>query len=243
MAEIMVNILILAADSNSDQKDSNYPTFLSEIKGKTLLEHWADQANSIGGKIILAVSEEESKKWHLRETMKQLELPLRLFELKRPTQGATCTALLALAEVNGNLPLLILNGNEFLDVEFIQILEDFKAKSADAGLVFFDSLHPRYSYAKLNEKGFVEETAEKIPISRNATAGFYWYRESNHFFEGAERQLLKRLDSDGKYFICPIFNELILLGKKVASFEISNSRFIPMKSDRQIQQALKLKRG
>lgn len=234
----MIKILILAADSTSDQKDANYPTFLSEIQGKTILERWAEQANSLDGEIILAVGESESKKWHLQESVSQSKAPIKLFELKNSTQGATCTALLALAEVPRNSQILIINGNEFLDIDFLSVLSEFQAKNADAGLVFFDSIHPRYSYAKLDEFGFVEETAEKIAISRNATVGFYWYKELGQFFSAAERQLLKRLDSEGKYFICPIFNELILLGKRVSSFEISNDQFIPMKSDRQIQQAI-----
>jgi hypothetical protein len=40
----------------------------------------------------------------------------------------------------------------------------------------FKSTHPKWSFARLDQDGLVEEVAEKKPISDNATVGIYYYK-------------------------------------------------------------------
>lgn len=232
----MTNLLVLAAESSSDPKDGDYPVFLNDFFGMSLLEQWLLEARKLHGKLLLAVDEVDSKKWHLKEAIMQAQPNAELFNLTGKTSGATSTALLALADSGFDFesPLLVLNGNEKLDFDFSKVIQYFLESDSDAGLVYFDSIHPRYSYARIDEQGNVQETAEKVPISRNATAGFYWFRTIEIFRFAAESQLLKRNQSFGKFYICPLMNEIILTGGKVSSYKINSSQFVPMKSERQI---------
>ncbi len=43
-------------------------------------------------------------------------------------------------------------------------------------MVTFESLHPRWSFVRRGGNGLVSEAAEKRVISRDAIAGFYYYR-------------------------------------------------------------------
>ena len=55
--------------------------------------------------------------------------------------------------------------------------------------------------------------AEKQPISRNATAGLYYFRRGVDFVRGAERMLFKNASFSGEFYVAPVYNELILAGK------------------------------
>ena len=48
----------------------------------------------------------------------------------------------------------------------------------DGGIVTFESSHPKWSFAKLGDNGFVEKVAEKDPISNNATVGLYYWKKA-----------------------------------------------------------------
>ena len=65
-------------------------------------------------------------------------------------------------------------------------------------MVTFRSLHPRYSYMLVDDNGLIVEAAEKRPISRHATAGFYWYRRGADFVQSAQDMIRKDAHVDEK---------------------------------------------
>ena len=83
----------------------------------------------------------------------------------------------------------------------------------------FPNTHPRWSYARL-EDDLVVAVAEKQPISRHATAGLYYFRRGVDFVRGAERMLFKNASFGGEFYVAPVYNELILAGKRVGVFPI-----------------------
>lgn len=231
----MTNVLVLSANDATDPEDAGYPICLTEFGNSTLLENIATQVSVLEkAKLTIALRDVDIRRWHFKELIQNFDVVSNLFPIIGSTGGATCTALLSSAGMDREEPLLILNGNEYLDFDFMSTIRQFESESADAGLVYFDSVHPRYSYARIDEKGYVLETAEKRPISRNATVGFYWFKTASIFIENASRQLLKRASVDGKYYICPVMNEIILAGGEVKSLKINQEQFTPLKTQRQI---------
>ena len=63
----------------------------------------------------------------------------------------------------------------------------FQLKGIDGGILTFQSTHPKWSYAKLDNQGFVNEVAEKKPISTNATVGIYYYKKGSDYVSCAEK--------------------------------------------------------
>ena len=57
-----------------------------------------------------------------------------------------------------------------------EIIYSFMNKNIDGGILTFSSTHPKWSYAKVNEEGYVTEVAEKKPISDHATVGLYFWK-------------------------------------------------------------------
>lgn len=232
----MINILILAANDFHDDRDSGYPLGLSEINGKTLMQHLTEQCNSIpGARLTLAVNEQDCKRWHLDNVVRLLAPNANVVQIRRTTSGAACTALLAISDFSSEDPLLIVNGNELIDVDFNGVVTEFSEAKFDAGVVIFPSVHPRYSYVRLNEEQLVVECAEKNPISNHATVGFYWFRRGRDFVESAQQTIFKHAHVDGKYYICPTMNEMVLRQARIGVHHISAQQFHPLKSERQFE--------
>jgi len=91
--------------------------------------------------------------------------------------------------------------------------------------VTFESVHPRWSYVRLDKEQYVVETAEKHPISRNAIAGLYYFRHGSDFIEAAMRSIQKDSSIKGNFYIAPTLNELILQGKKIRVAKIDALRY------------------
>ena len=233
-----LNVLILAGgqpDSNSD--DGNYPLCLTEINGAPLIEHLVRAFAGIGtGRFIAAFRKSDIDEFHLDSIVRVLSPSAIIVSAESDTRGAACTALLAIGHINNDEELLIVNGNEFIDVDYMTVVTNFRERKLDAGTVTFSSIHPRYSYIRLSEDELVIEAAEKRPISRHATAGFYWFARGKDFLRSVQATIRTDACVNGRFYICPVLNEMVLEQKRIGTFPIDGSQYRPLKTARQIMQ-------
>src|SRR4029079_9115787 len=106
----------------------------------------------------------------------------------------------------------------------------------DAAIVTFESLHPRWSFVRRDGNGFVSEAAEKRVISRDAIAGFYYYRTGKLFLDSALRTLEYDAGLDRAHFISQKLNNLILEGRKIACRKIPASLYHSFYSPQKVQE-------
>lgn len=229
-----MNVVILLAGKSFTKDNLNkYPLCLTEISGKPLIEILIKKWENVDVNFAIMLRKCDIEKYHLDSVVKQINQKAKVYSINAPTSGAVCTALMAIEQININEPLVVLNGDELLDIDYTEPLNFFYKSNFDAGTIIFDSVHPRYSYVKI-ENDIVEEVAEKNPISRNATAGFYWYRRGSDFVSAAFNFIQKHPFMESSYFICPVFNELILKDHKIGAFKIQTKAYTPLKSEQQI---------
>jgi hypothetical protein len=89
---------------------------------------------------------------------------------------------------------------------------------------------------KTDEDGFVIEASEKRPISRNATAGIYYFREGRMFVDAAKQMLIKQASVNGGFFVCPSFNELILAQMRVGVERIERAQYISLATPQAVEE-------
>ena len=208
-----MNILILAAgrSSQNTQDISDYPIYLSEFQGKIVLEHVVSSCSNLGVvNFIFSLREDDIKHFHVDDITRIIAPGSHIVTVGENTSGAACTALLATEFIDSTEELLIIGSNEILGVNPLDVLSHFYEAQADAGVVVFPSVHPRYSYVRLDTDGCVIEAAEKRPISRNATAAFHWYAHGNDFVRSTKAMIRKGADVEGIFYISPALNELVL---------------------------------
>jgi NDP-sugar pyrophosphorylase family protein len=224
----MINVLIPMAGKNQyfSEVEFPFPKPLIEIGSKTIIERVVENLASAGKDIqfIFVISNEDCKKFHLDSTLSIItDGRGYIVRLNQETRGSACSALMAIDYIANDVPLLIANSDQLFEEPIAKLIENFK--QADAGVVTFDSVHPRWSYARLDEQGKVVETAEKRPLSRHAIAGIYYFRQGSHFIDAAMQMIRKDESVNRAYFIAPTLNQLILSGKDIRARSIPNNQF------------------
>lgn len=172
---------------------------------------------------------------HLRNVLKLLAPSCEIIVVDGLTAGAVCTALLVIEHINNETPLVIANADQLVEVDLCDVIQSFEQQSLDAGTLVFDSVHPRWSYVRLDEHGYVIEAAEKRPISRYATAGIYYFREGRRFVKAAMEMIKKDAHTNGIFYVCPTFNELILEQAKIGVYKISRDAYFSIATPEGVQ--------
>ncbi|MXV17468.1 glycosyltransferase family 2 protein [Hufsiella ginkgonis] len=224
----MLKIVIPLAGSSEQFYNAGYayPKPLIDVKGTPMVQLVVEKVSAIAGnrQLIFIVREEDARKYHLDNTLRLLSPDCEVIRLKKDTRGGLCSVLMAIDKVSGEDELLVLNGDQVIDEDFTRIMDHWKATGAEAGVVTFKSVHPRWSYARIAD-GEVVQTAEKNPISQHAIAGYYYFARASVFFECAFSAIKNDVQTDGNYYISPVMNEYVLLGRKVMNYHIATGKY------------------
>ncbi len=132
---------------------------------------------------------------------------------------------------------MIANGDQIFHLDLSVVIQDFKKRNLDAGVICFDSVHPRWSYVRQDAEGRVIEAAEKRPLSRNAIAGFYYFAQGQDFIRLAMKHIEKGCEVNGQYFVAPVLNEYVLEDKIVGTYQIPNHQCRSFYSIQKIEEA------
>ena len=119
-----------------------------------------------------------------------------------------------------NKPLFFANSDQFVEWDSNEFLYKMNETEADGGIVTFEATHPKWSFAKIDEKGLVTEVAEKKPISNIATVGFYYWKHGSDFVKYAEQMIDNEIRVNNEFYVCPVFNEAIKDCKAIRTFNV-----------------------
>ena len=224
----MINILIPLAGKNQyfSETDYPFPKPLIEFNGKTMIEHIIDNFSSIQKEkqFIFIVNSEDCKKYHLDNVLNILtNHTCKIIKLDNETKGAACSAMMAVAYIDNDTPLIISNADQLFDICLDEVILNFD--NNDAGVITFESIHPRWSYVRLDSENKVTETAEKRPISKSAIAGFYYFKNGKDFVSSSSKMIKKDASVNGLYYVSPVLNEMVLENKTINIFKIENEKY------------------
>ena len=216
-----MNVLIPMAGAGSRFADAGYtfPKPLIEVGNKPMIQVVTDNLN-IEAHHIFIVQKEHYQKYNLETVLKLIKPNCSIVQVEGVTEGAACTTLLAKKLINNDNPLVIANSDQFVEWNANEVMYAFSTEGIDGGILTFQSTHPKWSYAKKNDSGFVSEVAEKKPISTNATVGIYYYKKGSDYVKCAEEMIEKNIRTNNEFYVCPVYNQLIKKGGKVRTKDI-----------------------
>jgi len=216
-----MNVLIPMAGAGSRFEKAGYtfPKPLIDVRGKPMIQWVVDNLN-VEAKYIFIVQQSHFEKYNLKETLSNFCPNNEIIQIDGITEGAACTTLLAKQYIDKDEPLIIANSDQFVEWDSDEFIYSCSASDLDANILTFNSTHPKWSYAKLNDLGFVTEVAEKKPISDLATVGIYYWRKGSDYVKYAEQMIDKNIRVNSEFYVCPVFNEAIQDNKKVRTYNI-----------------------
>jgi len=197
----------------------SFPKPLIDINGKPMIQ-WVTENINAEAKFIFIVKKADYQKYNLKHLLNLLENNCEIIILDKPTQGAAITVLKAKGLFDDKDPIAIIATDQLLEWNSNEFFYAMAADECDGGIVTFESTHPKWSYSIIGDNGFVTETAEKKPISRNASAGVYYFKRGSDFIKYANQMINKGLTFENEYYVCPVYNEMVADEKKIRIFPI-----------------------
>lgn len=218
---VSMNVLIPMAGAGSRFADAGYsfPKPLIDVNNMPMI-HAVVNNLAINATYTYIVQKDHYEKYNLSYLLNAITPGCNIVQVDGLTDGAAVTCLLAKEFINNEQPLVIANSDQILDWSSREFLYDLYSKNADGGIATFKSNHPKWSYAKVDDSGVVLEVAEKKPISDNATVGVYYWKRGSDFVKYAEQMIEKDIRVNGEFYTCPVFNEAILDGKIVYTYQV-----------------------
>tara|TARA_B100001996_G_scaffold342325_1_gene296878 strand:+ start:2139 stop:3518 length:1380 start_codon:yes stop_codon:yes gene_type:complete len=216
-----LNILIPMAGLGSRFTDKGYvfPKPLIEIKGKPMIQVVVENLN-IDANYVFIVQKEHVEKYNVDKMLKLIRPEAKIVILDSITEGAASTTLMAKEFINNENPLLIANSDQFIKWNPREVMYKFMSTDIDGGILTFKATHPKWSYAKINDSGFVTEVAEKNPISDNATVGVYYWKKGKDYIDFAEEMIKKNIRVNNEFYVCPVYNQAIEKNKRIKISEV-----------------------
>jgi dTDP-glucose pyrophosphorylase len=234
---VIVVVPMAGGDDAFKERGYSFCKPLIEVRGKPLAEHvWTNLKSLKADLHAFIIRKEDSRRFHLDEVLRLMDPAAAIVLSDGPTAGAACTALLAIEHIRPDDELVIANGDQLLACNLGDVVDDFRGKNLDAGTVVFDSVHPRWSFVRLGNDGLVIEAAEKRPISRWATAGFYYFKRGGDFVRAAGNMIRKDAQVNGAFYVCPTFNEMILQHARIGVFKVSREAYISLATPQNLEE-------
>ena len=216
-----MNVLIPMAGAGSRFQQAGYtfPKPLIDVEGKPMIQVVVDNLN-IDATFIYVVQKEHRIKYNLDTLLNLITPNCKIVEVDGITEGAACTTLLAKEHIDNDAPLVMANSDQFVEWDSNEFMYKMIEQKVDGGILTFKATHPKWSFAKVDEYGYVTEVAEKNPISDIATVGVYYWAKGSDYVKYAEQMIEKNIRTNNEFYTCPTFNEAIGDGKKIKTFNI-----------------------
>lgn len=217
-----LNVLIPMAGAGSRFSSAGYtfPKPLIEVNGKPMIQAVVENLN-INANYVYIVQQEHYDKYNLKQLLNLITPNCKIVTVNGLTEGAAVTTLLAREYIDNDSPLLMANSDQIVDWNSSETMYAFTTDNSDAGMLTFTATHPKWSFAKLGEDGFVTQVAEKNPISDVATVGVYFWKHGSDYVKYADQMISNNTRTNNEFYVCPVFNEAIADGKRVRTFHVS----------------------
>jgi HAD superfamily hydrolase (TIGR01509 family) len=216
-----LNVLIPMAGAGSRFQQAGYtfPKPLIDVEGKPMIQVVVENLN-IDATFIYVVQKSHRAQYNLDTLLNLITPNCKIVEVDGLTEGAACTTLLAKEYINNDDGLLMANSDQFLEWDSNEFMYKMIEQKVDGGILTFHATHPKWSFAKIDEYGYVTEVQEKNPISDIATVGVYYWAKGSDYVKYAEQMISKNIRTNNEFYVCPVYNEGILDDKKFKTFNI-----------------------
>jgi dTDP-glucose pyrophosphorylase len=234
----MIVIVPMAGDDSAFREQGHaYCKSLIEVRGKPLVQHVYENLRSLpADRFVFLVRKDDVQRHHLGDVIRLLDPQAAVVQIEEPTGGAACSVLLAIEHIAPAEELVVTNGDQLILTHLGSVVGQMRERGLDGGTIVFDSVHPRWSFVLIDEEGLVIEAAEKRPVSRLATAGFYYFRKGGDFLEAACGMIRKDAHVNGQFYVCPVFNEMILRHAGIGVARIERDAYVSLATPQNVEE-------
>ena len=129
----MINIVVPMAGRGQRFLDEGIstPKPLLEINSKPFISHVIDSVSFEKANFYFLIREEHLKENNFEEIFKRKKINYKIIPIKEVTEGAACTVLLGINEMNSDLPLIVKDCDQVMNWSKKNFLEFVKRRKND----------------------------------------------------------------------------------------------------------------
>jgi dTDP-glucose pyrophosphorylase len=224
----MINIVIPMAGAGSRFAQAGYekPKPFIDVAGKPMIVRVLENLTYPDARYILIARKEHLQQEKALATWIEKNYKVTFVTVDNLTEGTACTVLYARSLIRSQMPVVIANSDQLIDIKFKDFINDAIIRKLDGSILTFvdEERNPKWSFAKLDAEGLVIEVQEKNPISSHATVGIYLFSNGDEFIDSIVQMIIENDRVNGEFYTCPAYNYLIRKGRKVGVYNIESSQ-------------------
>lgn len=239
-----INIVIPMAGLGSRFAKEGYekPKPFISVLGKPMIERVIENLTFPEATYILI-----ARKEHIEaepETIRELEKRHNVIfvAIDKVSEGAVCTVLHTRKFINNDVPLLLANCDQIVNMDIKAYVDDCMRKKADGSILTFidEEMNPKWSFAKIDDDDWVTEVKEKEAISKYATVGLYFFSKGKYCVDYAVDMIVRNERVNNEFYTCPVYNYAIQDGKRITHFLIDSKDMYGIGTPEDLNHFLKL---
>ena len=219
----MLHIVVPMAGRGSRFVDAGYkdPKPLINVHGKRMIEVVINNLTpSCEHRFIFVCQEDHVKAYNLDAIFAQTCENYEIVTINGITEGAAITVLKARDFFDNEQPLMIANSDQWVDVDIDDYLQDMEQRKLDGSMLTMKANDPKWSYAKVDNNGFVSQVVEKVVISDEATVGIYNFAKGSDFCHFADFMVEQDIRSNGEFYVAPVYSFMADKGQNIGVYNI-----------------------
>lgn len=197
----------------------NMPKPMIDVQGKAMIDVVVRNLN-MKAKYIFIVQKVHVEQYDMKHLLEAIAPGCEVVVIDGLTQGAAETVLAAEHLINDGSPMVIANCDQFIEYNSSAFLYRMNSEGIDGGMLTFEDNDPKWSYVKLDEKGFICEIKEKEVISNIATVGIYFWKRGSDFVKYAKQMIERDIRVNNEYYVAPVYALAIDDGLKFRSSSV-----------------------
>lgn len=216
-----INILIPAAGAGSRFAKEGYekPKPFIDVLGKPMIMRVLDnlKVDNAHYIIILQKAYLENEKKLCKQISKDYNVSF--VSVESLTEGTACSVLHARELIDNDVPLMIANSDQIIDININDYINDCKDRNLDGSILCFTDKEksPKWSFVKMNNE-LIVEVKEKEVISDIATVGIYLFSKGSLFVDSAIDMIARNDRVNNEFYTAPAYNYAIKNGAKIGCF-------------------------
>lgn len=219
----MLHIIVPMAGAGSRFAKAGYidPKPLIPVHGVPMIKVVIDNNTPAREhKFIFICQASHVEAYGLREKLSAWAPGCEIVEINGITDGAACTVLKAKELIDNDHPAMIVNSDQYCDLDINAYLQAMDDAGADGLIMTMKANDPKWSFVGFDDEGLVNRVVEKEVISDEATVGIYNFRSGKQLVAAMEEMIEKELRVNGEFYVAPAYNEIIEKEGKVIHYTI-----------------------
>ncbi len=197
------------------------PKPLIDVLGKPIVQ-WSVETMGLEGNYIFCCKKEHLLTYDLEKKLRSIKPNCTIVPIEYQTEGTAQTVLEARKFIDNDEELIISDSDPYLVWNADKFNSEIRPLNIDACVMVFPgkSYSPVSSYVKLDDNGYVVESAEKVPISTIATTGVHYFKKGSDFVHYCDEMIKNNIRQKNEFYISTIYNLFANNQKKVIIFPV-----------------------